>query len=511
MTKTVKKTQAVKRPAVIIIDNNNVLDVLEKNITCLEYDCAFVSLSAQKGDLQKLADHSIALIIVDIENGLSGINRLIRSGIIRNEREKQSVPVIVLHESDNERDLKKVFSILCKVDMFSKPFPVNILINKVALYLKFYMLKQENIHLNNKIRSMDTDFFEFKKKLRKKEKKFRNIIHLAQEGIIIINIEEEITYVNPYLANMLGYKPNEMIGMSVFHFMNKEDRQYALNEIRGHRYGKQTKLEFPFKKKSGEKVYGLVNGSPIYDECGSYSGAMAIVSDISERKRIEHDLKNTLLRLENFNRHQLRSIELERSSIARLIHDSVGQTMTIMENELKNMLPKIKDDDDCVERIEKILALAEETIVQVRQISGELRPGILDDLGLVSAIRWYVNEQQARTNLKFHLNLDDITLQSSDQELVLFRVLQEAVTNVVRHSEATKVKVELKLKEEELSLKVHDNGKGIPDNELYSSNSFGLIGMMERIKFVDGIINIENNRGTEVFVSMPYKNKDASS
>jgi len=155
--------------------------------------------------------------------------------------------------------------------------------------------------------------------------------------------------------------------------------------------------------------------------------------------------------------------------------------------------------------------LIDTTIRTVKRISTELRPGVLDDLGLMAAIEWQAQEFQERTRIKCELTADgeDMNL-DLDLATAVFRILQEALTNVARHANATRVEVSLMERDGQLVLQVRDNGKGITEKQIAHPKSFGLIGMRERVRSWNGTVKIDgiSGKGTIVKVSIPLKRKE---
>jgi signal transduction histidine kinase len=155
--------------------------------------------------------------------------------------------------------------------------------------------------------------------------------------------------------------------------------------------------------------------------------------------------------------------------------------------------------------------LIDSTIQSVKRISSELRPGILDDLGIASAIEWQTEEFQSRTAIQYELELfpKDMVL---DEKLstALFRIFQEALTNITRHARASRVHISFKQKSGKVELKIRDNGKGISKEKIQDSQSFGLIGIRERIRSLDGKFQIKGipNRGTTITVKIPLKKSE---
>ncbi|WP_018306526.1 GAF domain-containing sensor histidine kinase [Desulfitobacterium hafniense] len=192
--------------------------------------------------------------------------------------------------------------------------------------------------------------------------------------------------------------------------------------------------------------------------------------------------------------------EAERKRLARELHDEVGQAITAILLRLKAMqdetdLELIKD------RLNGLRYLTGQTLEEVRRLSMDLRPTVLDDLGLVSAIRWYVDECSSRTGLKVNFLLRNITERLPEEvEIVLYRAVQEGLTNIIRHAEAKHVQIELELQRNTVLLTICDDGKGMKLSSEY--NGLGLIGMQERVKLIGGQHNINSQPGQGVMISI---------
>jgi signal transduction histidine kinase len=187
----------------------------------------------------------------------------------------------------------------------------------------------------------------------------------------------------------------------------------------------------------------------------------------------------------------------------------LGQQLTGFKMDLSWLSKKLpKTNKSLGNKTESMMKLIDEAIQSVRKISSELRPGILDDLGLVAAIEWQAQDFQKRSGIKceLKLNLKEIDL-DRNLSTAVFRIFQETLTNVIRHAKATRVKTTLVKKNGKLELKVEDNGKGIGQNKIFDSKSLGLVGMRERILPWQGQIDIHGIRGqgTTVRVIIPLK------
>jgi len=254
---------------------------------------------------------------------------------------------------------------------------------------------------------------------------------------------------------------------------------------------------------------------PLLDGEGNVVGAVHIMSDITDRILAEEELQNSREQLRNLSTYLESVREQERTVIAREIHDELAQALTAFKMDLSwldNRLPQ--DQKPLSAKTKSMHSLIDTTIKTVKRISAELRPGILDDLGLVAAIEWQAEEFQDRTGIPCHVTSDFVDMVvDHDRSTAIFRIFQETLTNVARHARATRVRVSLKEKKGVLTLSVRDNGIGITEKQIADSKAFGLIGMRERVHPWGGKVSIkgEGGKGTRVNVSVPVGNeKDES-
>ncbi len=233
--------------------------------------------------------------------------------------------------------------------------------------------------------------------------------------------------------------------------------------------------------------------------------------EIAERKRSEEELKQSRERLRDLASHLQSIREKERGRIAREIHDELGQALTALKMDTHWVGQRLsKDQQLLLEKANSMSKLIDTTVQSVQRISSDLRPGLLDDLGLSAAIEWQANEFRNRTNIQCKIISDpeDIIL-DRDSSTAIFRIFQETLTNIARHANATRVEVTLKQKSATVELTVHDNGRGITENEISDPGSFGLIGMRERVYSFRGDLTITGtpDKGTSVRVTIPLDKK----
>lgn len=344
--------------------------------------------------------------------------------------------------------------------------------------------------------------------LRESEERIRAILENAADGIMTTDERGIIQSFNPAASRIFGYEPSEIIGQNI---RNLIPRPY-LREHESYRSGapRPTSVislgrEVVGHHKDGRKLPIDLSVSELFT--GTKRLFTAIVRDITERKRAQEELTTSRELLRSLAA-RLQSIrEEERTRISREIHDELGQSLTGVKMDLSWLLAKLPPNrEDLSDRVHRLSALVDDTIQTVRKIAAELRPGILDNLGLVAAIEWQTTEFQNRSGIqcKCSAQLED---QHLDPELctALFRIFQETLTNVMRHARATAVSVVIKKTGGEILLQVHDNGRGITEPQTAGSKSLGLLGMRERALLLGGQFKITGaaNRGTTVTVTVP--------
>lgn len=233
--------------------------------------------------------------------------------------------------------------------------------------------------------------------------------------------------------------------------------------------------------------------------------------EITGHKRSEEQLKQSRERLRDLASHLESIREEERSRIAREIHDELGQALTALKMDIHWVGQRLSEDQgSLLEKTKSASRLIDTTTQSVQRISSELRPGLLDDLGLSAAVEWQAAEFQERTGIPCEIVSDpeDITLNHALSTAV-FRIFQEAITNIARHANATEVKVVLRKEPGTVELTVGDNGKGITEKQISDERSFGLVGMRERVNYFGGDLTISGmpNKGTTVTASIPLDKK----
>lgn len=230
-------------------------------------------------------------------------------------------------------------------------------------------------------------------------------------------------------------------------------------------------------------------------------------ADRRERQRAEDKLRRSLDQLRALTSYLQYVREEERTRIAREVHDELGQALTGLKLDMSWLAARLARNARPVQdKVKTMVDHIDETIQTVRRIATELRPGILDSLGLVAALEWQANEFQSRTGIPCQVvaSVDDSQLQQQFAT-VFFRIYQETLTNIIRHARATRVDVRLAEESKMLVLTVQDNGRGISEEEIANTRSIGLIGMRERAMLIGGEITLQGapGKGTTMTLRVP--------
>lgn len=234
-------------------------------------------------------------------------------------------------------------------------------------------------------------------------------------------------------------------------------------------------------------------------------GAIITCIDITHKKKAEFKLEKAGRQLELLNKHLVNAREEERARISLAIHDELGQALTALKIDLNSLRANLANTEQCSEKLGKMIVMTNDIIKRVQRISSDLRPGILDDLGLMAAIEWYSQEFEERTGITCKLELVDIQYNKKSLDITLYRIFQEALTNIIRHAQATEVVVKLSQTAKSVTLQVKDNGVGIAREKIKSFKSLGLMGINQRAQQLGGEFKIisKPRQGATMLVTIP--------
>lgn len=324
--------------------------------------------------------------------------------------------------------------------------------------------------------------------------------------VMLVDDQHRILQANKAVQAQLGLKPEDIIGKYCPTVVHRLDEPwYACPLEEATQKGEAVERE-AFDQESGRWIRSAIYPTGTLTRDGR-KVFFHMISDITDRKQTEDQLRTSQEQLRDLSRHLESVREEERTTSAREIHDELGQLLTGLKIDTSWIAKRIpKAEGSLIEKIKAMDELIDKAIETMKRISTELRPGVLDHLGLVSAIEWLAQELEKRTEIRFEFKSspEEITL-DRDCTTAIFRICQEALTNVVRHANATQVKITLKKEPDRIVLVVRDNGKGINEEQISDPKAFGLIGMRERARFCGGEVKISSapHQGTMVAVSIP--------
>jgi PAS domain S-box-containing protein len=339
------------------------------------------------------------------------------------------------------------------------------------------------------------------------EERYRLLFERNPSGVCTTTLSGDILDCNESFARIFGYQNREsvLLAGAPALYPRSEDRNDFLARLLEHRT--LNNIELCLRRADGSPVWVLGNVTLVPGDDGRPTVVEGIWINITERKLAEGELKTSREALRALSAHLQSVREEERKRIAREIHDELGQALTRLRIDLSLLAGELPSNGDGVShKIKFMCRLLEGTIKSVGRICAELRPSLLDHLGLDAAIDQELTEFQSRTGISSAFDFRQVDLcTSKEHATTLFRIFQEALTNVARHADASKVETHLTREEGQLRLTIRDNGKGIGEAPINDPASLGLIGMRERALQLGGTLEIKGNNGsgTSVTVSIP--------
>lgn len=348
------------------------------------------------------------------------------------------------------------------------------------------------------------------------------LLGAVKEAIIATDLEGSIVYWNPFATNLYGWSADEVLGRNIMDVLvtsaTKEQASRIMSLIRK---GESWTGEFQVRRKDGTDFPAQVTDAPIFGENGEVIGVVGISRDLTQQKETEAALQESRVQLESIVEERTNSLRLlsarllqmqdvERRRIARELHDSIGQYLAMIAMDI-DLLSEQKEEAKRTNLIEECRESVRRCLSETRTLSHLLHPPLLDESGLVYAAQWYVEGFAKRSGIAVRLDLPPTHVRlPNDIEIVLFRIMQESLTNVHRHAKCSAVEITLKLVDKQAVLQIKDNGCGIPQGklQLFRNSSggvgVGLAGMRERVRDLNGQLEISSGlSGSTVLVTIP--------
>jgi PAS domain S-box-containing protein len=335
--------------------------------------------------------------------------------------------------------------------------------------------------------------------------RYRHAVETFHEMIVVVDREYRYVMANQAFLNYHGLKREQVVGHFVSELVGQERfEKVTKSNVDECFQGRVVKCEMglDFPQLGRRDLFGSY--FPV-DGPGGVDRVAVVLVDITEQNRAKRELQRSFQELHALNARLQNVREEERTRLARELHDQLGQDLTAIRIDLA-ALKTAPGRDQQLQRIDAILGLVDETIHTVRRISTDLRPGILDHVGLVAAVEWAAEEFQARTGIQCQVSLPEMNLAiDPERATAIFRIFQETLTNIARHAGATHVRIGLFHESGHVSLEVRDNGRGIGEGQLSGSGSLGILGMRERAVLLGGEFTVagEPGSGTTVRVRIP--------
>lgn len=345
--------------------------------------------------------------------------------------------------------------------------------------------------------------------VKESERRYRDLFESASEAIIIRDFEGNIVEVNQATSDLTGYTIDELASMNIRQFLTPESFETAMERQQSHIEGKTISQRFELEliRKDGAKaiievairlITGSGNGQP--------KGIQAIARDVTEERKMRDSMRFYIQKV-------IVAQEEERKRIARDLHDDASQSMLLLTHQLDAVAsdPNNKLSKIVQEKLDQLYSLAVQTLDSLRRYAQELRPAILDHMGLVAALEWMadklITEDKINADVQLDMQRQDLP---HEVQLVLFRIGQEALLNVKRHAEASKVVIRLESEARKIRLIIADNGKGLAQlgiSDLSTRGKLGLMGMQERAQLLRGTLSIESElgKGTAIIVEIPLE------
>jgi PAS domain S-box-containing protein len=337
---------------------------------------------------------------------------------------------------------------------------------------------------------------ELERQVKERTRRFTNILRHTPAVVYVKDREGRYAYVNPRFTELFGVRNAEIRGKTDFdvfpyefaHAFRENDRKVLAGRT-------SIQVEETFPQEGGAHVY-LSTRFPIYDDDGVPTTLCGISTDISEIKRAEDQLRR-------LSDSIIAGQEKERAAVARELHDEFGQVLTALGLDAAWLRDRLKAADPAAsQQAQAMCSVIDKAIDEVRGIATRLRPGALDNLGLVDALDWYIRDFEKRSRIRCFYRPGGAPRIADKAATAAYRIAQEALTNVARHSGASRVDVLLRVEEGALLLSVEDDGRGFDPERLDESKGLGVIGMRERASLIGGTLSIGPGAGGGVRIEL---------
>ncbi len=352
--------------------------------------------------------------------------------------------------------------------------------------------------------------------LQESENKYRGLVETINDVIFTIDADGIITYISPAIEKILDISPESLIGKSFITLIHSDDAERISGRFSELKSGVVKESEFRVISKSDEPKWVRTSSEPIIKN-GIFIEARGMLSDFTERKRLEYERETATDALQHseekyraLSRRLMTVQEEEKRRFARELHDEIGQTLTALQVSIEAGTLSMKGMEN--PHIERAMALVREMSGAIRDISLNLRPTMLDDLGLLPALLWLIRRCEIHMNLIADFQHDGLNRRfDPDVETAAYRIVQEALTNIVRYAGVDQASVRCSASEQRLLISIEDNGAGFDasDSRMHGS---GLSGMEDRVSLLNGRMTIKSapGCGTNIVIHLPLTSRESA-
>jgi PAS domain S-box-containing protein len=356
-------------------------------------------------------------------------------------------------------------------------------------------------------------------KFRESKQKFSHLVEVMNEGMLIQDLNQKVTYVNRHLLKILGLSRSDVVGKSFTDFVDTDFiNAWTGGDLKDVKFAENSYL-FKMKGNGGKTFWVKGMPQPLLDADKNSIGSFAVITDINDQIEIEQKLLKTEIKLRSLAKQVLYAQEVERKRIASELHDGIGQTLSAIKFYVENNITDLVESQDMslVKKFESVIPKLQGAIEEVRRISMDLRPSLLDDIGIVATLSWFCREsKQATPNIEFSFdksNVNEVDV-IPNLKTEIFRIVQEAVNNSIKYSNSNNIVISLRVVGKLLRLEIKDDGTGFDYLTVASlqgyteSKGMGLVSMRERVENSGGRFSVKSDaNGTDVICQWPREKR----
>ncbi|MCF8155849.1 MAG: response regulator [Rhodoferax sp.] len=452
-------------PLVLVVDDMDInRKLLETYLVCGGYRVALSSSGVDA--LEQVQLQRPQLILLDVR--MSGMDGYAVCQALKENPQTRDIPVIFITAENTAEAERRAFA-AGGADFIARPMHREVTLARVKTHLDAYAQR------------------------RSLEGMFRDVLEFAPDAFVLTDVQGKIVQINACAERMFGYARREL-------------QQFSLERLLPQRL-KDGYSAAQGCRKDGSVFPAEVSFAPLQTNRGILN--MAVIRDVSLRKRAESDLKESRQQLRELAAKREANREDERKHIAREVHDELGQILTALRIDLSLLKIQLGNDNPTTERkLQEMKDLVDQGIHAVRNVAVSLRPAALD-MGLVPAIEWLCDHhaRQSAARIAFESDEENIAIDEV-RAIIIFRIVQESLTNIARYAKAARVLVRIEHLAGELCVKVSDDGMGFNVEQVGRNKTFGLLGMRERAIALGGVLDLESSvgGGTRITVRIPMDN-----